>query len=77
VANIRVNVDNSFEIGSKIIKSMEFSPVHSYVFKKKDRAITMDSNSKVDADKDLVSVDRQLLFQRIISSIQGIGPVWI
>ena len=75
IAKETVNVDNSREIGETIISSMEGKDVTSYVFRKKDKAITMDfSKSTVSIDKEIISVDPQLLFQRLVASVQ-IGAV--
>lgn len=70
IADETVSVDNAKEIGQNIISSMAGKIVTKYVFKKKDKAVTMKSGSTVQIDKDVVPVDPQLLFQCLIASIQ-------
>lgn len=66
VASENVNVEKAEEVGVKIVKGMVGKMVESYTFKKKHRAITMDSKSKMSIDGDEVSIDPLLLFQRLI-----------
>ena len=66
-----VNVDNAKLIGEAILSKMEGKELSKFTFKKKDKAQTMDfSKSKVVIDEDNISVDPQLLFQRLIAPIQ-------
>jgi hypothetical protein len=73
VANVEVNVDKAKLVGNNIVKSMEDTKVSSYTFRKKDKAITMKNSSTIQIDDDVIHVDPQLLFQRLIKSVQGIG----
>lgn len=59
-----VNVDRSKEIGKSILKDMDGRHVKEYVFKKK--AVTMDSKSTVKLNNEVVHIDPQLLFQRLL-----------
>lgn len=61
-----VNVDRSFEIGEKIVSSMRNQCVSDYTFKKVNQAITMQSRNSVMIDGEAVTIDPQLLFQRLI-----------
>ena len=42
---------------------------YDYTFKKKDKAVTMKVHSSVELDGEVVSVDPQLLFQRLITTL--------
>lgn len=71
VADKSVNVDNSFNVGMEILKSMHGVSVYDYSFKKKDKAVTMKIRSTVDLDGEVVSVDPQLLFHHLITTLAG------
>ena len=60
-----VNVYNSFEIGNKILLNMENKPVFTYSFKRKNIATTMKNRSSIDLDGETLSIDNNLLFQRL------------
>ena len=64
VADKSVNVDNSFMV---ILKSMHGISVYDYSFKKKEKAMNMKVSSTVELDGEVVHVDPQLLFQRLIT----------
>lgn len=59
-----MNVDRSKEIGKSILKDMDGRHVKEYVIKKK--AVTMDSKSTVKLNNEVVHIDPQLLFQRLL-----------
>lgn len=61
-----VNVYESKRIGKHILDSMEGNPVASYIFWKKEQAITMDTKSTIKIQDEHVHVDPQLLFQRLV-----------
>lgn len=61
-----VNVDEANRIGEKIILSMKNQNVADYTFKKVNQAITMHSKNTIMIDGDPVTIDPQLLFQRLI-----------
>ena len=69
VADKSVNVDNSFNVGMEILKSMYGISVYDYSFKKKDKAVTMEVRSTVELDGEVVHMDPQLLFQRLITTL--------
>ena len=62
-----VNVHESKSIGKHILASMEGKPVASYIFRKKDQAVTMDTKSTIKIQDEYVHVDPQLLFQRLLT----------
>ena len=66
-----VNVDNSFNVGMEILKSMHGISIYDYSFKKKDKAVTMKVRSTAELDGEVVHVDPQLLFQRLITTLVG------
>lgn len=65
-ANKAVNVDDASQIGEKIISSMKNKSVADYTFKKVNQAVTMHSKNTVVIDGDPVTIDPQLLFQRLL-----------
>ena len=48
------------------MSSMKGNPVTSYIFRKKDQAVTMDTKSTIKIKDEHVHVDPQLLFQRLV-----------
>ena len=66
IAAKQVNVTRAEEIGKDVLNRMSGKQVSKYTFRKKHRAITMDSPSKVKIDDEEVNIDPQLLFQRLI-----------
>ena len=68
-----VNVDNAKEIGESIIKVMNGKKVNEYSSKKKDQAMTLASKATVKIGDEVVSVDPQLLFQRLVFTAKGMG----
>ena len=70
VADKSVNVDNSFNVGMEILKSVHGISVYDYSFKKKEKAVTMKVRSTVELDGEVVHVDTQL-FQRLITTLVG------
>ena len=64
-----VSVHESKSIGKHILASMERNPVATYIFRKKDQAVTMDTQSTMKTQDEYVhvDVDHQLLFQRILT----------
>ena len=65
-ADTSVNVDKAKVLGEKIITSMIRMSVGEYTFKQSAQAVTLASKSKFGTDNDIVRVDQQLLFQRLI-----------
>ena len=62
-----VNVHESKSIGKHILASMEGNPVASYIFRKKEQAVTMDTKSTIKIQDEYVHVDPLLLFQRLLT----------
>ena len=65
IAEQNVNVYNSLEIGNKILLNMENKPVFTYSFERKNIATTMKNRSWIDFDGETLSIDNNLLFQRL------------
>ena len=65
-AGISINVDTAKYLGEKILMSMAQQNVLQYSFKKKDQAVTL-SISAVKVNNETIQIDRQLLFQRLIT----------
>ena len=52
---------------SVFLASMEGNTIDSYIFRKKDQAVTMDTKSAIQIHDEHVHVDPQLLFQRLVT----------
>ncbi len=65
-ASSKVNVDESKNIGEKIIESMRGKNVADFVFKKANQAVIMHSRNTIVVDGEACTIDPQLLFQRLI-----------
>ena len=65
-AESNVNVDKAKEVGEHILDEMVGQSVLGFTFRKKNQAVTLDSRSSVKIDDELVQIDPQLLFQRLI-----------
>lgn len=66
-AESKVNVDQSRDLGQKILDSMAGRNVEDYPFKKADQALTLGSKSSIKIKNESVQVDPQLLFQRLVT----------
>ena len=66
-ASPSVNVDDAKTVGEKILKSMIGQDVFQLSFKRKDQAITLESDKGVKINGETFQVDPQLLFQRLIA----------
>ena len=66
-----VNVDGAKQVGKSILKSMKGNSVEEFVFKKKAQAVTLNCKAQLKIDNEVVTVDPQLLFQRLISAARG------
>ena len=69
IASSNVNVENSWNIGMKILAGMQGEPVKQYQFKVKQAAVIMKFQSSIQVDKESVTVDPLLLFQRMITTV--------
>ena len=65
------NVDSAKEIGHRILQSMKGQPVSAVSFKKREEAVTMSTKPTVKIGGERVSVDPQLLFQRLLHVAGG------
>ena len=65
-ANSDVGVCRAKDIGQKIIDSMTGIPVAKYTFKRSGQVSTLQSKSSVRVDGQVIHVDPELLFQRLI-----------
>ena len=66
-ADSSVNAHHALDVGSRIISSMSGENAAEYVFRKKDQVITLGHKVSVQLGEEMVNVDSQLLFQRLIS----------
>ena len=73
IAERNVNADEVYKIGLNIIKSMTGVDTDKFIFKKKDQAVIMKSESPIKIDNEQIFVDPMLLFQWVIALVQGIG----
>ena len=67
-----VNVDQAHDVGKKIIQQMEGQNVGTYVFKRCNKVPTMDNKSSMKIGDDILQVDPQLLFQRLVAAANGL-----
>ena len=65
-ASKSVNVDNAKDIGMNIVNSMIDHNVSDFTFRRKDHAVVL-SASSIEVDGDIIQIDPQLLFQRLIA----------
>ena len=70
-AHSTVNVDTAKDTGKKILTSMTGQSATDYTFKRNAQAVTLVATSAVKIDNDLVQIDPQLLFQRLILACEG------
>ena len=63
IAERNVNADEVYKIGLNIIKSMTGVDIDKFIFKKKDHAVIMKSESPIKIDNEQIFVDPMLLFQ--------------
>lgn len=61
-----VNIDEAAKIGEKIISSMSGQKVEEYTFKKSNSVIKPNAKNALVIDGDIVNIDPQLLFQRLM-----------
>ena len=69
VADCSVNAYLANEIGERIIQDMEGIPVLDYSFNTKDKAKIMNTSSNIKLDNEVVPVNPQLLFQRLLATV--------
>ncbi|VDI23197.1 Hypothetical predicted protein [Mytilus galloprovincialis] len=69
-----VNSDNALVIGHNIISSMEGKCIDEFVFKRKNQVTTLSSKLNIKVDNEEISVDPQLLFQRLVTTANTMFP---
>ena len=57
-----VNADDAKSVGETILKDMEAKNIDKYVFRRKEKAVTMAEKSSVVIDSERVMVDPALIF---------------
>ena len=73
VADRNLNADEVYKIRLKIIESMTGVDIDNFMFKKKDQAVIMKSESSIKIDNEEIFVDAVPLFQWLIALVKGIG----
>ncbi|KAK3108216.1 hypothetical protein FSP39_003394 [Pinctada imbricata] len=73
-ADANVNVDHCLEVGQKIVKSLAGQDAMTHVFKRKHQATTLATKTSVKVDDELISVDPQLMFQRLTTIARETSP---
>ena len=66
-----VTIYDAKQIGEQILRGMVDVSVLQYSYKKKDMAIIMKSQSNITVDDEVIHVDLQLLFQRLLATPKG------
>jgi len=67
MADATVNVQCAREVGNKILKQMVGKSIAQYSFKNKEQVITLSNSSVVKIREEMVHIDPQLLFQRLVT----------
>lgn len=65
-ASAKVNADSAEELGWKIISTMTGEKFSEYTFKKVNKAVTMSDKNTLVVDGEVIRIDPQLLFQRLV-----------
>ena len=65
VADKSVNVDDAVNVGRKIVQSMKDQEIGDFVFKRSNQVVTFTSKIGAKVGDETISVDPQLLFQRL------------
>lgn len=63
-----VNVDSALSVGEKILNDLDGKNVLQHSFRKKDQVVTLRSSSAVSIKEDVIHIDPQLLFQRLVTA---------
>ena len=71
VTDSKVNAYKAKPIGEQILVRMVDVPVLEYIYKKKDKVVIMKSKSTITIDDEVLHVDPQLLFQRLLATMKG------
>ncbi len=65
-ADPTVNVKCAKEVGDNILKNMLGKSIAEHSFKKKEQVVTLSNNSTVRIRDEVIDIDPQLLFQRLV-----------
>ena len=63
-----INVEDAKAIGTTIVNEMIGKCVVEHSFKKKNQIVIMASNNAVKVSHELVNIDPQVLFQRLVTA---------
>ena len=66
-AGNKVNVDVAKKIGDKVLESLAGKAVQDVSFKKKEQAVTMKVNTGIQVNDEVININPELLFQRLIA----------
>ena len=66
LADAAVNVERSKQIGTSILKNMNGKVIDCFSFKKDSASKTLASKSALKIDGDVIIIDQQLMFQRLL-----------
>ena len=58
-------VDDAVRVGMAVVADVSGKSAYSYIFRQKNKCVTMLSKHKVKVDEEKVQIDRALLFQRL------------
>ena len=61
-----VNAENAKAVGTAIVNEMVGKNVIEHSFKKKNQIVNMASNNAIKVSHELVNIDPQVLFQRLV-----------
>ena len=67
------NVDRAVAIGDEIVESMIGKDAFSISFKRSSQAVTLNTKTSIKIDNDTVTIDPQLLFQRLTTVANRLG----
>ena len=71
-AGTNVNADKAKEVGKGILDSMQGKCVSGHTFKRKDQLVLMDVKNSISVGSESISVDPQLLFQRLLTASRNV-----
>lgn len=69
ISTSKTNVDQAEEVGMKIIRSLEDKNVFVYSFERSKQVVRMSSKNELTIDGEMVIMDPETLFQRLVSLI--------
>jgi hypothetical protein len=63
-----VNADRASEVGVQILQNIIGNTVEQHTFRKKEQLIPLSNSNAVKIKEDVINIDSQLLFQRLITA---------